>query len=179
MPENYFHIAFILQFHIFSIAKVASNQKFKQFLKPFSGLLKEHRKPRINGVRSCEHFCFRSLLPSENMWRYYLPCSRFQSDSLTLGWVTCCLRIEIAVVTLWISVASTISASPSSPSFNASLPCSISTAANMSQVWPQTHFGFLCKISLICLQGKSKTPHWREFCSSLVPTSKFPTLESI
>ena len=81
-----------------------------------------------------------------NMWRYYLPCSRFQSDSLTLGWVTCCLRIEIAVVTLWISVASTISASPSTPSFNASLPCSISTAANMSQVWLQTHSSFFCKV---------------------------------
>ena len=95
-----------------------------------------------SGVRSCEHFLFSVIYTFGDMWLYYLPCSRFQSDSLTLGWVTCCLRIEIAVVTLWISVASTISASPSPPSFNASLPCSISTAADMSQVWHQTHFGF-------------------------------------
>ena len=86
----------------------------------------------------CEHFLFSVTFTFGDMWRHYLPCSLFQSDSLTLGWVTCCLRIEIAVVTLWISVASTISASPSQPS----LPCSISTAANMSQVWPQTHFSF-------------------------------------
>ena len=28
-----------------------------------------------------------------------------------------------------------------------------------SQVWPLTHFFSFCMISLICLEGKSKTPH--------------------
>ena len=106
----------------------------------------------------CEHFLFSVTFTFGDMWRHYLPCSLFQSDSLTLGWVTCCLRIEIAVVTLWISVASTISASPSSPSFNASLPCSISTAANMSQVWPQTHFSFFLENITDLPAGKIKDP---------------------
>ena len=102
------------------------------------------------------------FLPSQTYITSNSDCRRFTLQGAT-GQLTlvCPTRAPVTTAVTSLHPAQTASAHPR---------LVLQTSPN--QVWPLPQFFFLlfCKISLICLEAKSMTPHWRRHCSlTLLP----------